>query len=104
MLQEEKSPYPVLKITGGEDLLHGEDLIVMADGCTLTKDVGTMDCIMGILLLYSVYWIYGFQYPETLKKTFAFFDAFVFELNSQKTVPVSVLRLHTELTCAHYKD
>ena len=78
-------------------MLHGESIVAAADGCTLTQDDGSVDCTLGIALLMAIYWVYGFQYPKGLKKTFAFFEHYIFELKSKKTVPVPVVRLHTEL-------
>lgn len=96
--QEETVAYPVLKISGGTDMLHADDITIAADGCSIIIDDGSMDCTMGVAVLMSVYWLFGFQYPKCLKKTFSFFEEYIFQLKSSKSVPLPVLRLHTDLT------
>ena len=98
ILQEEKSPFPSLKLSGGEDILHPDNLMIVADGCNIIKDDGSCDIILGVSLLMAAYWIYGFEYPNVLKKTFSFLEQYVYNLKSTKTISISVVRLHTDLT------
>lgn len=88
----------MLKITGGRDILHSDGITVEADGVCVTRDDGTVDLTLGLALLMAVYWIYGFQYPKSLKKTFAFLEKHIFEIPACKNTPVSVTRLFTDLT------
>jgi len=78
-------------------MLHGDNITVKADGCCLVVDDGTLDVTLGLALLLSIYWVYGFQYPRCLRRTFSFFDRYIFQLNSVTTVPIPVIKLFTEL-------
>ena len=95
--QETNHPYPVLKINGGEHILKANKTIVSTD------DNGTTDITLGVALLMAVYWVYGFEYPKKLRKTFQFLESFVFELSTAKTAPVPVVRLHADLTRALWR-
>ena len=82
---------------GGEDILHPDKVTVVADGYSLIRDDGSCDCTLGVSLLMAVYWVYGFQYPKSLKLTFSFLERYIFNLKSTKTTPTAVVRLHTDL-------
>ena len=79
-------------------MLHPEDAIIIADGQNITSDDGSVDCTMGVAMLMATYWVFGFQYPRELKKTYSFLEHFVFEMRSTKSVANPVMRLHTDLT------
>ena len=46
--------------------------------------------IIGVAVLMATYWVYGFQYPKYLKKTFCFLEHYVFNLKTTKSAPVPV--------------
>lgn len=51
----------------GEDILHPDNLVIVADGCNIGW---SYDPVLGVSLLMAVYWMYGFEYPNVLKKIF----------------------------------
>ena len=84
IFQEEKSPYPILKLTGGEDILHAEEVQIVADGFNLITDDGSCDCTLGIAVLMATYWVYGFEYPKSLKKNICFFGTLCFQFDKHQ--------------------
>ena len=44
-----------------------------ADGCCVVTDDGSCDCTLGMSLGMAVYWMYGFEHPKELRKTFTIF-------------------------------
>ena len=86
----------MLKMTGGADILHCEDILVVADGCCVVTDDGSCDFTLGLSLVMAVYWLYGFEYPKELRKTFSFLEKCVFNLKSTRSTMASVARLHSD--------
>ena len=83
-------------MTDGADILHAEDISVVADGCSVVTDDGSCDCTLGVALLMAVYWLHGFEYPKELRKTFAFLEKYVFQLSTRSAM-ASVVRLYSDL-------
>ena len=61
------------------------DISVVADGCCVVTDDGSCDCTLGMALVMDVYWLYGFEYPKELRKTFSFLEKYVFTLKSARS-------------------
>lgn len=83
------TPYPVMKISGRDSILRPTDLVIVAEGHQLTRDDCSMDILFGASLLMATYWIYGFQYPTTLKKTFSLLEILL-NLKSKQVNPAAL--------------
>ena len=66
-------------------------------GLQTNWDDGSIDITLGVSLLVTVYWLYGYEYPRKLRKAFSFLECFVLELVESKYASPPAVSLHTLL-------
>ena len=95
-LQEVRSVTLTLAFNAGSDSANPlkADLIdIWIDGVRVIADDGT-DASLAVCCLMAAY---GIEYPVNLRKTLLFLQKFIFDLEENVNIPVSVLRAYNML-------
>lgn len=89
-LKHNVTPYILISCREGLPLNHTLIKIVM-DNEDIIEDC--LDSSLALSLLYSVYYVFGVEYPKGLKKTFLFLEGLVFKMREEKALPITVKRV-----------
>ena len=97
-LQEVRSVTLTLAFNAGSDSanpLKADSIDIWIDGVRVIAD--GMDASLAVCCLMAAYYVYGIEYPVNLRKTLLFLQKFIFDLEENVNIPVSVLRAYNML-------
>ncbi|KAK6488871.1 hypothetical protein HHUSO_G7826, partial [Huso huso] len=78
-------------------LKEDSSTLFVIDQPMLTDDLN-LDVSLALGAVFSLYYIFGIEYPKQTRKTMSFLEAFVFKLNTSKTVPICLKRLYNAVS------
>lgn len=93
-LQDPISLTPTIVVLGLNPL-SSADIMVKMDSSDMIDDDGSVDISLVLAISFALFHIYQVHYPNPLRKTMAFLEAFVFEMKIN--VPITVQELFNSL-------
>ncbi|GLD63211.1 sterile alpha motif domain-containing protein 3-like isoform X1 [Lates japonicus] len=93
-------PTPTIVVSNckNENPLQSNAITVKMDDTEMLLDDGSVDVSLALAIAFSLYHIFQIEYPENLRKTVSFLEAFVFKMKGSAPIAVQRIRhCHTGL-------
>ena len=92
-------PTPVISLHNCQEgnLLHPNRILVHMDNIQILRDDPSLDISFALSAVFSLFYVFGVEYPKGLKKTMLFLERYVFKMNLKEAVPITVKRVYNAI-------
>ena len=91
------TPTLILNRCRADNPLNFQGLHVNMDNEIVIIDNQDMEITDVLACVFSIYFIYGIEYPKELKNTLMFMENYLFNVKQPGKIPIRVLKMHNFL-------